>query len=166
MLGAVLLLSACTPTYDWREVQGPDASYVVTLPSKPSSQSRSVELAGSRATMHMNVASAGGATFAVATARLANNDEALAALQAMKTALVKNINGKIVQEKAVAARTATETVELEALGPPAKQGDQPRRLIARFVIDNQRVFQLAVVGGEDSISRDAVDTFFTSFKSY
>lgn len=169
---AGLLLTACTPKYDWREVRGSGAPFVVTLPAKPTSVSRPIDLDGLQVTMTMTAAEIDGVTFAVGSVVLPDTAQAQAALNAMKTALVKNIGGTILHEKSSAtaqatgdSTTQTTSIEIEASGTPsANSGGQPRLLFARFVAKQQRVYQAIVVGKEKAVSREAVDTFLTSFK--
>lgn len=161
------LLSACTPKYDWREIRGTAAPFVAALPAKPSTMSRPINLDGVSVTMSMTAAEVGGTTFAVGSAQLPDAAKAQAALAAMKVALVKNINGSIKGEKSVAPQAqhqdVSNAVEIEAVGSRA---GSPKTLLlmARFVAKGERVYQLVVVGEEKSVSREAADTFFTSFK--
>jgi hypothetical protein len=163
---ACTLLLACTPKFDWREVRGGDAPYSVMLPAKPMSQTRPIHLGDTQVVMTMTAAEAGDVTFAVGTAELLDAPAALSALTAMKTALVRNIGGTIRHEKALPAGTASAMIEIDASGPPSDATDgQPRVLFARFVAQGRRVYQLVVTGRERAVSQEAVDTFFTSFKS-
>lgn len=161
-----LALSACSPQYDWREVRSADAPFVAVLPAKPATYSRPVNLDGIQVAMTMTAAEVAGVTFAIGTAQLPDAAKAQAALAAMKTALVKNIGGTIRHEKASALMPGKMTsIEIEANGAPsAAAGGQPRLLLARFIAQDQRVYQLVVVGPEQAVSRETVDTFFTSFK--
>lgn len=158
------LLLACTPKFDWREVRGPDAPYVVMLPAKPASQSRSIKLGDITVMMTMTAAEAGDVTFAVGTARLPDAAAAQTALKSMKTALVRNIGGTIRHEKPAPSDSAANMIEIDASGPPGKTTDgQPRVLFARFIAKDLRVYQLVVTGRERAVTQEAVDTFFTSF---
>lgn len=159
------LLLACTPKFDWREVQGAGAPYSIMLPAKPASQTRPINLDGMQVIMTMTAAEAGGMTFAVGTAELPDATAAQKALAAMKTALVRNIGGTIRHERPVTANPAAAAIEIDALGTAGKATDnQPRVLLARFIARDKRVYQLVATGGERAISQEAVDTFFTSFK--
>lgn len=159
-IACCLLLLACSPKFDWREVRGPAAPYLVTLPAKPANHARDINLDGIPVTMTMTGAEVDGVTFAVGSVELADPAQAGHALQAMKTALVRNINGKVVEEKAAQAGSAAGMIALEAHGP-LPQGQ--RLLLARFVARGPHVYQLLVVGNERDVSREAADTFFTSF---
>lgn len=168
-LTCALLMTACTPKYDWREIRSADAPFIVALPAKPVSFSRPINLDGIPVTMPMIAAEVGGTTFAVGTAKLPDTANAALALITMKTALVKNIGGTVKTEKSVAAAKSPNggqnviTIEIEAVG--TRNGKpQPILLMARFIAQGKQIYQLVVLGEEKSISRDAADTFFTSFK--
>ncbi len=160
----LLALAACSPKFDWREVRGDDASFSVMLPAKPARLSREIDLGGTRVNMTMTAAEVDGITFAVGSATLPDAAAATKALSSMKAALVRNINGTIERE-ASAAPGAPPVIELEALGATQPAGGQPaRRMIARLVAKETRVYQVLVVGPADKIPRDQVDTFLTSFE--
>ncbi len=159
LLAAAIFLTACSPTFDWREVRGPDASYTVLLPAKPATVSREINLDGTPVNMTMTAAETEGITFAVGTAKMADAAAAGKAVTAMKTALVKNINGTVRQEKPLA-----NGMYIEAAGPAAA-GGEPRLLYARFLSKDNRIFQVVMTGKEASMSRDAAEMFFGSFKN-
>lgn len=160
----VLALPACTPTYDWREVRGTEAPFSVVLPAKPATYSRPINLDGVRLVMTMTAAEADGVTFAVGSAQLPEPAKAQAALQAMKTALVNNIGGTVRHEKSAAA-AGVASIDIEAAGTSnAAGGGQPMLLFARFAAKDRWIYQAVVIGRGKAVSRDAVETFFTSFK--
>ena len=171
-VAVLVTLAACSPKYDWREVRGTDAPFVVLLPAKPATLSRPIDLDGSKVTMTMTAAEVDGVTFAVGTAQLSDAAHAQAALSAMKAALVKNIGGTIKSEKTAAlapangaAKSQATAIDIEASGAPGRDAKgQPRMLVARFIAQDQRVYQVVVVGREKAVTRDAIDTFITSFK--
>lgn len=155
------LLLACSPKFNWRELRGAGAPYQIALPAKPASYARPVNLDGLQVTMTMTAAEVNDITFAVGAAEVADAAQAQKALQAMKSALVRNIGGKVTQEKSSAPGVAPQMIEVEALG-------QSRLMLARFAAKGKYVYQVVVVGPEKSVSqaatREAADTFFTSFK--
>lgn len=168
---ALLLLAGCSPSLNWRQVQGVDAPFVVLLPAKPATLSRRIDLDGIQVTMSMTAAEVDGVTFAVGSVVLPDAALAPKALQAMKLALVRNINGSIQSEQATAAAQAAGTsssVDVVATGT-LDRGNVPARLLARFAARDQRVYQIIVVGSGSAmhaIGTDAAETFFTSFKAY
>lgn len=168
LIAVFITLAACSPKYDWREVHGTDAPFVVLLPAKPVTVSRPVNLDGVQVTMVMTAAEAGGVSFAVGSAALPDAGAAQLALLAMKKAMLNNIKGTIVTEKTAAtvpvsgtAASGSIATDIEAAG---SIGGQPARLFARFVTQDKRVYQAIVLGPEQALSRDAVDAFFSSFK--
>jgi pectin methylesterase-like acyl-CoA thioesterase len=157
-LACAVLLTACSPEFNWREVRGAGAPYTVTLPAKPASHARPVNLDGLQVTMTMTAAEAGDITFAVGAAEVADATQAGKALQAMKAALVRNIDGALKREKSSAP---PQMIEIEAAG-------QSRLLLARFVAKDKYVYQVVALGPEKTLSqpaaREAADTFLTSFR--
>jgi hypothetical protein len=156
-------LSACSPKYDWREVRGTSAPFVVMLPGKPSTQTRTINLDGVQVAMTMTAAEVDGATFAVGSAELPDAAKAQAALQAMKTGMIRNVGGTVTREKAESSG-GQSIIELDASGPPGSGGDA-RKLSARFVQKGQRAYQVIVLGGAKPVPQEEVDTFLTSFKA-
>ena len=92
---ALLSLTACSPKYNWRDYNSPDAAYGVMFPAKPAQHTRTVNLNGTRLPMTMTAAEVDGVVYAVGTARAPDIANAEAALEAMQTALVANIDGTI-----------------------------------------------------------------------
>ncbi|TFW10420.1 hypothetical protein E4K72_00890 [Oxalobacteraceae bacterium OM1] len=155
-LCAALLLLACTPTYDWREVHGSNIPFTVVLPAKPATYTRPVNLDGTQVNMTMTAAEADGVIFAVATAEMADAARAQTALEQMKTAMVRNIQGTVRKEKAVAMGDSN-AIEVEA-------ASAQRAMHARFVARGTRIYQVMAMGQPDRLKPEAVETFLTSFK--
>lgn len=160
-VACALLLAACSPKFDWREVHGTNISFSAVLPGKPASHTRLVDLGGIRVPMTMTAANVDDVTFAVGVAELPDAIKAITALPAMKAAMVRNIGGSIRRESASAAGISPMTIDIEAIG---NNGNRQQLLIARFIAQDTRVYQLVVIGKEKNVSREAVETFFTSFK--
>ena len=164
----MLLISACSPTFNWRQVQGNDAPFSVLLPSKPSTFSRSVDLDGIKLNMTMTATEVDGIVFAVGSAKLNDINQATPAIQAMKTALVKNINGNVKSESASAVSGGPKgnisKIDIEALGPSENNG-QPKVLFAHLEAKGQYIYQVIVIGPQKAVSTENVETFIQSFKA-
>ena len=165
----IALLTACTPSHDWREVHGTAAPFSVLMPAKPSTLARKIDLAGTPLTMTMLAAEVDGVTYAVGSIDLPDAAQAKVAIEAMKTAMVKNIRGTVLHEKAAdlgagsaGAGQGSSMIELDALGTPPN--GRPRLLLARFVAHHQHAYQVIVTGARKSVAREQADTFLTSFK--
>ena len=153
-------LSACSPQYDWRDYRSNDAPYAVLFPGKPASQTRAIKLDTLDVNMTMTAAEVDGVVFAVGSAQLADAARTPAALDAMKTALVKNIGATVT--KSASSATAGQTVlDVEAKG---SQNGQSMVLIGRFIAKDTRIYQVIVMGREKNIVQDTVETWFSSFK--
>lgn len=172
LLALFAMLTACSPKFDWREIRSDNAAYVIAMPAKPASFTRQIDLDGIKTAMTMTATEVDGVTFAVGTAELPEAPQAQASLAAMKTAMVNNIRGTVRQEKVATmpqsqnANTGTLAyIEIVASGAAdAATGGQPRVLFARFVAKERRVYQVIVTGSERTISREIVDTYFSSFR--
>ncbi|SNS16820.1 hypothetical protein SAMN06265795_101333 [Noviherbaspirillum humi] len=162
---ALLIFTACSPRLDWRDVRGEGAPFMVTLPGKASSFSRPIRLGEIPVTMTMTAAEVDDVTYAVGTAELSDAAQTVQALAAMQTAMLRNVGAAPRQERTVTA-AGMSFREVEAVGPPGSntQG-QPRLLLARFGAKDKRVYQLVILGREPAVSREAADTFFSSFKT-
>jgi hypothetical protein len=172
LLAALLLLTACAPHYNWREIRGEGASYTVALPARPASFARNIDLNGTRVNMTMTAAEVDNNTFAVGTAELPSAQQAQASLEAMKDALVRNIGGTVREHKVLTISQSTHAdsgrlavIEIAASGHGDQAtGGQPRMLYARFLAKEKRVYQLLATGPAKVMRRDLADTFFASFK--
>lgn len=157
-LACAILLAACSPKFNWREVRGTSAPFVVLLPAKPASHTRTVNLDGIDVSMTMTAAEIDGVTFAIGTAELPDEAKAKQAIAAMKTALVRNIGGTVRKETVSAPGVLPASIDIEATGA------QSRVLLGRFIANGKHIYQVIVVGKESALSREAADTFLTSFK--
>jgi len=158
---AALMLAACSPKFDWRQVRGTPVPFEVLLPAKPASMAQPVNLDGIKVEMTMTATEVDGVTFAVGAAALPDASAAPAALAAMKAGLVRNINGSVKREAGAAGGTAP--LEIEAVGTGAPNGPE-LLLLAQFIAKDARVYQVLVLGPSHKLVRQEADTFFTSFK--
>ncbi len=138
-LVAALALAGCYPELDWREFNSPEGGFTVLLPSRPARASRELVLAGGKTTMHMVSAHAPEMAFGVGYADLPAGTDPARALDEGRTALVKNIGGRVTAERALEGVTG---VEFEADG---EAGDHPMRLAARVIVYGNRYYQVVLV---------------------
>ncbi|MCC7600251.1 hypothetical protein IGS61_22375 [Janthinobacterium sp. FW305-129] len=167
-LAAASILSACSPKFDWRDYRSPDAQFTALFPGKPAVLTREIDLDGKKVSLTMTASEVDGATFAIGSAILDSTEQAQAALPAMKTALLKNINGVVRSEKLASAASSTaagshqrSSLSVEATG--TQQG-KPVLLVGRFVAQDKRIFQIIILGEENKLSRETIDTFMDSVK--
>jgi hypothetical protein len=171
VLAAAAALLACTPTYDWRTIMNNDDGYEVTLPAKPRSDERDIQIAGQKMQMKMQTAEAGDAVFAVGTVILPNADPATqrAALDFLQQGLAHNLNAapavRPVQiDVAAGGKLDGAEINVRGLGGSEKQSDT-RSMHARFVAKGTHVYQIAIVSTTPPPD-DQTEQFFSSFKLY
>ncbi|AET88010.1 hypothetical protein BYI23_A001720 [Burkholderia sp. YI23] len=162
-------LLACTPSYDWRTVMNNDDGYEVTLPAKPRSDERKIDIAGQSMTMRMQTAEAGDAVFAVGTVVLPSADPALqrATLDFLQQGLARNVNAKPEAratqfDLAAGGRVAGSAMDVKGEGGAKRES---RTIQARFVARGVHVYQLAIVS-DKSPPQEQADQFFMSFKLF
>ena len=148
-LAAALALAACYAELDWREFTSPEGRFTVMLPSKPARESRELVLAGSPTTMHMVSAHAPEMAFGVGYADLPTGTDPGRAIHEGRAALLRNIDGVVVAERALNGATG---LEFEAEG--AAEG-KPMRLAARVLVSGNRYYQVVLVAR--SARADEVD---------
>ena len=164
---ATMLVSACSPKFNWRDYRSNDAPYTVQFPGKPAQQTRTVDLDGQQVSLTMAATEIDGTTFAVASGELPDAAHAQMAMQAMKTAMVKNIDGVVSSDKVSAVSSGNAggvqqtSIDIEAKG---RQNGASMLLSGKFIAKDKRVYQVIVVGHEKQVVRDTVDTFISSFK--
>lgn len=161
---AVLVLAACSPELDWRELSVPDGGFAVLLPGKAHREARTLDTPAGALTMTMYAYSLERATMAVAyteypAAALAG-DHGREQIDAKRDALLRNIG---------ASAHTDEQVLISGL--PGRQvyaegriGEQGALLKARFVVAGKRLYQIAYVGERNSVAMADIDMFLTSFK--
>lgn len=158
------LLCACSPSLDWREVRPEDSGGAVALfPCKPSVDARMVTLAGSRVRMVLAACQAGGATWALSFADMADPAQVTPALQALRQASVANLGApaQVVSPMAVAGMTPNPQAERLRIAGKRPDG-QAVLLESGFYARGTRVYQASVMGAERG--HEAVATFFDGLK--
>jgi hypothetical protein len=164
VLAVPLLLTACNPTYNWRDYSSPDAAYRIMFPAKPATHTRSVDLNGMQVDMTMTAAEVEGVMFAVGTGVAPDPAQARAAVSAMKTALVRNIGARVERESSAVATTAAgqdAAVDIDALG---SANGQPMKLRGHFAAHGKRFYQVIVMGRANAVVPEHSDQFISSFK--
>jgi hypothetical protein len=162
------LFTACSPSYNWRDYSSQDAPYRVMFPDKPAVHKRRIDIGGMPVEMTMTAADVNGTTFAVGSAEAPDAEKAQAALEAMKTALVRNIGATITKEKTAAAASAnaagssqSAAIDIEAAGV---QNGTPMKLVGHFEARNKRFYQVIVMGKAKDVSEEQTEQFISSFK--
>jgi hypothetical protein len=165
-LAALLAVSACNPTFNWRELRLDGTPLQALLPCKPESATRVVPLAGTPTELHMHSCEAGGLRFAVAWADVGDVAQVPVALAAWRSASLQAI--RVVPPPVddpstqwgvtVAGAPAAQGVSAQGQDP---QG-QPVQTRAAYFAQGTQVYQAAVYGAK--LSDEAVDGFFAGLR--
>jgi len=147
MVGMAMGLTACSPTFDWRSVRPADAGVQLLFPCKPSTETRSIVLAGQQVPMTMVACPAGGRMFALAFADAGNVERVMPALAALRAAQADNF-------RAPARSTGLVVVAGADPAPAAERFQIDGRLPDGSAVQEQliyfakgaRVYQAAVMG--------------------
>ena len=160
---AFALLSACSPTFDWREARFEGSTLVAMFPCRPDHHIRPIELAGRRTTMQMNACATGGATFAVSIVELGDPAFAATAQQQLRAVAVANVRGDGPQ--AVPWRLAGTTPNTDAtrISTRGRLPDGASVIEhAAFFTQGLKVYQASVIG--TAPNGEALETFFAGLK--
>jgi len=160
-LAAVLLLGACSPDLDWREVSSAEGGYAVLLPAKPERASREVAIGATRLVLNMASVHKDGMAFGVAYAALpAATTDPDRLLSDARDALVRNIDGRLATDRALDIG-GHPTREFVAVGAAA---GEPMRVRARVLAANDRYYQIVFIGAAGRGTDSEVSMFLESFR--
>lgn len=164
-----IVVTACSPKFDWREIHDGNSSYTVLMPAKPSELSRNIQLGEQSVTMHMTATQIDGVSFAVGAAKMSDATTAQMTISIIKNALIQKMAGHITHEKTSVANTdgkITFNDEFDAVSSAPNMTVSPTHMLGRLVARDAWVFQVLVVGPEKNIDKNAVEIFLTSFKPH
>lgn len=182
---AVLILSACSPRYDWRELHSTQPAWVALFPDKAQTQTRAMNLNGWPLDMTMTVTRVNEISFVLGHATVTGENAGKNAGQdaeaqprpalkeVLRDAMLRNIQGTKQSEQAVLiARVGPNQMPLPALAVEAdgQVGGKAVHLSARFASydADSKAIQMMVLGPQEVMSRpagqQAAETFLTSLQ--
>jgi hypothetical protein len=175
---AAVLLAACNPTFNWRDVRPESTRLAALMPCKPDQARRPVAIGGRPVEVALMACDAGGLTFAIAVAEAESANQAPLLAAAWRQATLANLRATPAAPAAAGtsaappARETERTLALQGADPrpaPAIVQAQGRRPDgsevtgqAAYFSQGLQVFQAVVYGRE--IAPEVSDTFFSSLK--
>ena len=153
--------SACSPTFNWREVRAEPASLKVLLPCKPDKGSRRVPLGGRDVDLAVIGCDAGGATFAVLQADAGDPARVPQVLEQWQRATLLNLHGTAGDSRPFAPPGSTAGAQRVAVQGQRADGSPVRGEIAYFARGSQ-VFQAVVYAPQPK--PEWVQPFFDGLK--
>jgi hypothetical protein len=162
-VSCVLTLAACSPTLDWREWRPPGSGVVLQLPCKPVPQARKLRLAGVPVQLALHACSAGGQTWALSYADVADPARVGAALNELRASALANVGA--AQGQAITwlmpGATPNEQSGRLLLQGRLPDGKAVQEQVAVFAIGTT-VLQATVIG--ESLPADGIENFFGSLR--
>lgn len=158
-LASWVLLAACSPALNWREVRPEGTRLALLLPCKPDKAEKTVPLGGPATPLSMLGCDAGGATFAVAVAQLGDAAQAAPVLAQWQSLTLANMKAGPAQVVPLRIPGA-EAVLVKAQG--RRSDGTPVSGQAAYFAQGSQLFQVVLYA--ERITPEAADTFFSSLK--
>jgi len=177
VLLAMLLtgLTACSPTYNWRDIRGPGGDYWVQLPARPSVLTRRIYLEGLEVEMTMQGAKVNDNVFTIGLVPLPSPSAEAAGLSperilaAMREQMLRNIGASPATPSSSVAvdlvdRDAKKIgkTQLQAVSASGSGRHAAMRLHGRFGNWQGHALQLVALGPD--LDLEQVDHFLTSLR--
>lgn len=161
-LAGVLML-ACTPALDWREVRPPGGGVTLLFPCKPDSHARRVQLGPHSVRLELHACTAAGTTWALAFADMAEPNRVGPALQELRSAAARNLAASAPQTLVLKVEGATPNPSSQRIQFQGRMPDG-RAVTEQVAVFTKgtRVFQAIALG--DKLDAEAAENFFGSLR--
>ena len=160
LLLALLMLAACSPKFNWRDIRDTEAAYRVQMPDKPASMRRPVQLGSLTVNMRLSAAQVDGVRFAVGAAELPDARQAQASLAVIRDNLVRNMGGQLRSQSSSVSRSGGTLSFIEQF----QARSNTLTMQAKLVAHGTWVYEVLVAGPPTALNQEAVDTFLASFE--
>ena len=163
LAASVLLVSACSPTMNWREVRADGQQAVMLFPCKPASFARMVRLGDEQVKMTLQACDAGGATWGLSWADVADPARVPRALRMLRQSTQDNLSATAGQALPLHVPGATPQPDSlrQALAGRAPDGKPLQGQVAVFSRGTV-VFQATMLGRP--AQEESAATFFSSVR--
>ena len=164
-LAALLMLAACSPAFNWREVRPENTRLSLLLPCKPDKAKKEVPLGGPSTTLSMLGCDAGGATFAVAMADLGDASKAAPVLALWQSLTLANMKAAPGTGQFLPLKIAGASAQ-PAVSRVLAQGQRIDGTVvsgqAAYFAQGSQIFQVVMYAPK--IESEVAETFFSSLK--
>jgi len=160
---ALVLLAACSPSLDWREVRPPGSGAALLMPCRPASHARELALAGARIKLTLHACQAAGSTWAVAWADVGDPARVGASLQELRQSVLANLGGgsPAALPQQVSGGTPSPQGGVFEVAGRLPDGQAVRGRLALAALGT-RVLQFTALGPQPDAA--ALDTFTQSLR--
>ena len=158
---ALTCLTACNPTFNWRDARPDGTRLALLMPCKPDKAQRIVPMAGLPTALHLLSCDAGGVTFAVAVADVKDASKVVEALAQWQSITLANIKSPPTLGTALKLPgLGSGAVMVNATGQRAN--GQAVSSQAAYFAQGSQVFQAVMYA--DKIAPSVAETFFSGLK--
>jgi hypothetical protein len=160
---ALASLAACAPALDWRDVRPEAAGIQLQFPCKPNGQSRDLSLAGKPVNLALHACAAGGLTWGLAVADVADPALVAPALAELAASAAANLGAAASEALPlrVSGATPNDAAGRQRLNGRLPDGKAVQMQVAVFT-RGTRVYQASVLG--ERVADDAAQTFFDAVR--
>ncbi|WP_233234212.1 hypothetical protein [Bordetella sp. LUAb4] len=156
-LVCLLLLAACSPTYDWRELDVVNGAARAAFPARVRTESRDITLEGSPLAYTLDAARVDQAVFAVGHASLAGVPEARR--EVLAKALLRSLYQNLKAEPPADLPPAGTDIVVQG-----EAGGKPVLLLARIWVRGDLLVEAVATGPADKLPRAEAQTFVHSLR--
>jgi len=157
LLATALALSACYPTYNWRELPVADGLATLAFPAKVDTAKRDIELAGMPVTFVLTKSKANDTVFSIGWAQLplqSAPDQRVAAQKALVDSLASSM-----KQDAPPEAYAGQTFRVET-----SSADQSLAMVARVLLRYDVVMRVVASGPPDKLTDEVAQEFMRSLR--
>jgi hypothetical protein len=164
LLPVALLLAACSPALDWRELRPEDSAAAAMFPCRPSVHARKLPLAGGEVLLTLHACQAGDVTWAFAFADLGDPARVGPALAALRGSAAANIGATEPRALPLSVPGATPHPGSgrDALVGRRADGGPVQSQVAVFA-KGTRVYQATAIG--PVLPEEGLETFFGGLRT-
>jgi hypothetical protein len=156
-------LTACAPALNWRDVRPEGSAAQLLFPCKPDAQERRVALAGPPVRLVLHLCEAGGQTWALALADVADPARVPPALAALQAGAAANVGAPAAAAAPQAVPGATPQPGSGRTRLQGRRSDgQAVQMQTLVFARGTQVFQASVLGA--ALSDEAVEAYFASIR--
>lgn len=163
---SMALLSACSPTLNWRDVEVGSVTQV-QFPCRPELAERPLVLAGAPSRAQMKACEAGGLSWSATVFEVSDPARLTASLRELRTSLSTRLQGSEASARPVSIAGMTPNDEARRVVITGRSdGGEVSRAEAVFVARGLQVFQFVVMARHDAPRQwsDSADEFLRSVR--
>jgi len=162
LLSGSLLLQACSPSLNWRDVRLDSTPILALFPCKPERAARDVYMGGQTLTLNLLACDAGDAKFALAYADTGDADKTGSLLASWRAVTLVNMRAAASRDVPVNIKGVTESSAKGVLANGVRPDGRAVVLQAVWFASGTRIFQVSVYS--DVARPEVAETYFSGLR--